>query len=77
MIEVIWSLPRMQRFHKGPWMRLFSCPMSLLRSEMGSIDIVRLSLTLILAEGLMVDWAYLEDFCRRLTTNFEDVYVFT
>lgn len=23
------------------------------------------------------DWAYLEDFCRRLTTNFEDVYVFT
>ena len=24
-----------------------------------------------------VDWAYLEDFCRRLTTNFEDVYVFT
>jgi hypothetical protein len=27
--------------------------------------------------GLMIDWAYLEDFCRRLTTNFEDVYVFT
>jgi endonuclease G len=26
---------------------------------------------------LMIDWAYLEDFCRRLTTNFEDVYVFT
>jgi endonuclease G len=25
----------------------------------------------------MADWAYLEDFCRRLTTNFEDVYVFT
>lgn len=23
------------------------------------------------------DWAYVEDFCRRLTTNFEDVYVFT
>ncbi|KAJ9123635.1 hypothetical protein QFC24_003851 [Naganishia onofrii] len=22
-------------------------------------------------------WAYLEDFCRRLTGNFEDVYVFT
>ncbi|ORX38537.1 hypothetical protein BD324DRAFT_577661 [Kockovaella imperatae] len=22
-------------------------------------------------------WAYLEDFCRRLTSNFEDVYVFT
>jgi len=26
---------------------------------------------------LISDWAYLEDFCRRLTTNFEDVYVFT
>jgi DNA/RNA endonuclease G (NUC1) len=23
------------------------------------------------------DWAYVEDFCRRLTSNFEDVYVFT
>lgn len=22
-------------------------------------------------------WAYLEDFCRRLTSNFEDVYIFT
>jgi DNA/RNA endonuclease G (NUC1) len=22
-------------------------------------------------------WAYVEDFCRRLTGNFEDVYVFT
>jgi DNA/RNA endonuclease G (NUC1) len=26
---------------------------------------------------LTTDWAYVEDFCRRLTTNFEDVYVFT
>lgn len=23
------------------------------------------------------DWAYLEDWCRRLTHNFQDVYVFT
>jgi hypothetical protein len=23
------------------------------------------------------DWAYVEDFCRRLTTPFSDVYVFT
>jgi endonuclease G len=22
-------------------------------------------------------WAYVEDFCRRLTGSFEDVYVFT
>ena len=24
-----------------------------------------------------VDWAYLEDWCRRLTGPFQDVYVFT
>lgn len=24
-----------------------------------------------------IDWAYLEDWCRRLTGNFADVYVFT
>jgi DNA/RNA non-specific endonuclease len=24
-----------------------------------------------------VDWAYLEDWCRRLTKSFPDVYVFT
>ena len=23
------------------------------------------------------DWAYLEDWCRRLTGNFQDVYIFT
>jgi endonuclease G len=27
--------------------------------------------------GIVVDWAYLEDWCRRLTTDFQDVYVFT
>lgn len=25
----------------------------------------------------ILDWAYLEDWCRKLTNNFEDVYVFT
>lgn len=25
----------------------------------------------------VLDWAYLEDWCRRLTGNFQDVYVFT
>lgn len=25
----------------------------------------------------MSDWAYLEDWCRRLTKNFQEVYVFT
>jgi len=77
MIEVIWFLLLMQRFRRGLWMRLSSCPTLPRRLEMDSIGIVRLSFNLILAEGLMLDWAYLEDFCRRLTTNFEDVYVFT
>lgn len=26
---------------------------------------------------MCVDWAYLEDWCRRLTNSFADVYVFT
>lgn len=25
----------------------------------------------------LLDWAYLEDWCRRLTSTFADVYVFT
>jgi endonuclease G len=25
----------------------------------------------------VLDWAYLEDWCRRLTNSFADVYVFT
>jgi hypothetical protein len=77
MIEVIWSLLLMPRSHRGLWMRLFSFPTSLLKSEMDSIGIVHLSITSVLLDELMLDWAYLEDFCRRLTTNFEDVYVFT
>jgi hypothetical protein len=77
MIEVIWSLLRMPRSHRGLWMRLFSCPTSRRKLEMDSIGIVRLSNMYVLSEKLMLDWAYLEDFCRRLTTNFEDVYVFT
>lgn len=27
--------------------------------------------------SIRVDWAYLEDWCRRLTGTFQDVYVFT
>ena len=26
---------------------------------------------------LLQDWAFVEDFCRRLTGQFSDVYVFT
>ena len=27
--------------------------------------------------GIVLDWAYLEDWCRRLANSFADVYVFT
>ena len=27
--------------------------------------------------NLVSDWAYLEEWCRRLTDKFSDVYVFT
>ena len=30
-----------------------------------------------LPRRVFVDWAYLEDWCRRLTKSFADVYVFT
>jgi endonuclease G, mitochondrial len=26
---------------------------------------------------MSLDWAYVEDWCRRLTGSFKDVYVFT
>jgi endonuclease G, mitochondrial len=37
----------------------------------------RVSSTLINSLAACVDWAYLEDWCRRLTKSFADVYVFT
>jgi DNA/RNA endonuclease G (NUC1) len=32
---------------------------------------------IIFPRRVYVDWAYLEDWCRRLTNSFADVYVFT
>ena len=66
------------------WMRLSCCPISHPKSVLASIDIVspfiisdsvasRIEVHLLLS----TDWAYLEDWCRRLTGTFSDVYVFT
>ena len=54
------------------------CPTSLLKLEMGSIDIVSVCVYESAHNLIFVsDWAYLEDWCRRLTGKFQDVYVFT
>lgn len=61
-------------------MRLFICPISHHKLGMGLTDIARSFLLLLLLIPLKfshVDWAYLEDWCRRLTGTFQDVYVFT
>lgn len=41
------------------------------------MTILLLSLSLCRRLTLSADWAYLEDWCRRLTSSFADVYVFT
>lgn len=53
-----------------------------LKSARASIDTVRLLrflYNIALTNNLYssTDWAYLEDWCRRLTSSFSDVYVFT
>jgi len=64
-------------------MKLFSFLISHLKSETDSIDTVsRLSHTILppncfTKTFMSLDWAYLEDWCRRLTGSFKDVYVFT
>lgn len=39
--------------------------------------IFSIKFNLILTEYFITDWAYLEDWCRRLTNSFSDVYIFT
>src|SRR6267154_6870362 len=65
-------------------MRHFYSLTSPRKSESVSIAIVRFSFffeSFVNANKLprraYVDWAYLEDWCRRLTKSFADVYVFT
>jgi hypothetical protein len=64
-------------------MRHFYSPTSPRKSEPGLIATVRVStfffasFVQVLCDAVCVDWAYLEDWCRRLTNSFADVYVFT
>lgn len=65
-------------------MRHFYSLISPRRSESVSIATVRFSLFFLsfinankLPRRVCVDWAHLEDWCRRLTKSFTDVYVFT
>lgn len=56
--------------------------LQILRPKQGTVstDIVCSRSSPILQKALShtsTDWAYLEDWCRRLTKDFEDVYVFT
>lgn len=64
-------------------MRRFYCRTLHLKLATVSIDIVR-SLLLLLTDPkspvpmvYLLDWAYLERWCRDLTLSFSDVYVFT
>ena len=60
-------------------MRLSCCLISHLRSAQGSTGTVSHISSPRYFSGLTrpIDWAYLEDWCRRLTGTFSDVYVFT
>ena len=59
-------------------MKLLSFLTSHLKSETDSTDTVsRLSHTAFPYCLMSLDWAYVEDWCRRLTGSFKDVYVFT
>jgi hypothetical protein len=66
-------------YSRKQWTKHSCCPT--LRHKSGTVLTVIvcfLSASSTAAEvGLVQDWAYLEDWCRRLTGNFADVYVFT
>ena len=61
-------------------MKRSCCPTLRRRSASGSTVIVSYPVNWLLAPStdvLYPDWAYVEDWCRRLTGSFSDVYVFT
>jgi hypothetical protein len=75
-----WSLlPTLSRL-SSLWMRRSCYPTLRRRSALGSTAIVSRLIDLPLAlliDDMHPDWAYVEDWCRRLTGSFSDVYVFT
>lgn len=66
---------------RRPWMRLFCFRILLLRLELDSTGTVGIFFSFLFSQSHfmtpLLDWAYLEDWCRRLTGSFADVYVFT
>lgn len=75
-----WSLRQMPSYLRKPWMKRSYYPTLRRRLASGSTVIVSYSVNWLLVlptNGLHLDWAYLEDWCRRLTGSFSDVYVFT
>jgi len=75
-----WSLPQMQSRPRMPWMKHSCCPTLRPRLELGSTAIVSHAVhgcSYRQTNDLHPDWAYVEDWCRRLTGSFPDVYVFT
>ena len=60
-------------------MKRSCCPTLHRRLALGLTVIVSCSvhLLLTLSANELQDWAYVEDWCRRLTGSFSDVYVFT
>lgn len=62
------------------WTKLSYSQISRPKSVMASTDTVSATLppcTPARSSTVLSDWAYLEDWCRRLTSSFADVYVFT
>ena len=62
-------------------MKLLSFLISHLKSETDSTDTVSRFPHIVFPHTSLfiipLDWAYVEDWCRRLTGTFKDVYVFT
>jgi endonuclease G len=74
-----WFLPPMPSYPRMQWMRHSCYPTLPRRLALGSTVIVSCSVEwlLVLLTNDLPDWAYVEDWCRRLTGSFSDVYVFT
>ena len=75
----IWSLPPMPSCPRMQWTKHSCYPILRRRLALGSTVIVSclVHLLLTLSPNQLQDWAYVEDWCRRLTGSFSDVYVFT
>lgn len=75
-----WSPLPMPSYPRVPWMKRSCYPILHHRSALGSTVIVSNSVNWLLvlpSNDIHLDWAYVEDWCRRLTGSFSDVYVLT